>query len=380
MPTSRGDRARAVASSSPVSSTGSSPSPRRPRDRLGARRLDRVARRRASRAPRRPSETVTPLGTPRPTCDLAALDDAAHADARLVAEALDGRQRAELGPRRARDRPGDGMLAGRLDGAREPQHARARVVAVRAARRRRAPARPLVTVPVLSSTIVSHARVRSSTSGPRIRMPSCAPRPVPTISAVGVASPSAHGHAMISTATAAVNASDGVRRRASSQPASVASASDEHDRHEDGRDAVGEPLHRRLAGLRLVDEPRDLRQRRVGADARRAHDEPAGRVERAARDLVARARRRPGTDSPVSSRRSTRRGAFLDDAVGRDPLARPHDEAVADLAAPRPGPAPRRRPAARAPPSRRARAARAARRRSAASRAPRGSGRAGSAS
>ena len=37
-------------------------------------------------------------------------------------------------------------------------------------------------------------------------MPSCAPRPVPTISAVGVARPSAHGQAMMSTATAAVNA------------------------------------------------------------------------------------------------------------------------------------------------------------------------------
>ena len=36
--------------------------------------------------------------------------------------------------------------------------------------------------------------------------PSCAPRPVPTSSAVGVASPSAQGQAMISTATAAANA------------------------------------------------------------------------------------------------------------------------------------------------------------------------------
>jgi hypothetical protein len=65
---------------------------------------------------------------------------------------------------------------------------------------------PVVTVPVLSTTTVSTRRVDSSTSGPLIRMPSCAPRPVPTISAVGVASPSAQGHAMISTATAAVNA------------------------------------------------------------------------------------------------------------------------------------------------------------------------------
>ncbi len=65
---------------------------------------------------------------------------------------------------------------------------------------------PVVTVPVLSTITVSTRRVSSSTSGPVIRMPSCAPRPVPTISAVGVASPSAQGHAMISTATAAVNA------------------------------------------------------------------------------------------------------------------------------------------------------------------------------
>ena len=66
--------------------------------------------------------------------------------------------------------------------------------------------RPVVTVPVLSSTIVSTRRVDSSTSGPLISRPSCAPRPVPTSSAVGVASPSAHGQAMISTATAAQNA------------------------------------------------------------------------------------------------------------------------------------------------------------------------------
>ena len=55
---------------------------------------------------------------------------------------------------------------------------------------------------VLEST----RRVASSTSGPLIRMPSRAPRPVPTSSAVGVASPSAHGQAMIRTATAAVKA------------------------------------------------------------------------------------------------------------------------------------------------------------------------------
>ncbi len=64
----------------------------------------------------------------------------------------------------------------------------------------------MVTVPVLSSTMVSTRRVDSRTSGPLSRMPSWAPRPVPTISAVGVASPRAHGQAMIRTATAAVKA------------------------------------------------------------------------------------------------------------------------------------------------------------------------------
>jgi hypothetical protein len=66
---------------------------------------------------------------------------------------------------------------------------------------------PDVTVPVLSSTTVSTRRVDSSTSGPRISRPSWAPRPVPTSRAVGVARPSAQGQAMISTATAASNAS-----------------------------------------------------------------------------------------------------------------------------------------------------------------------------
>ena len=55
-----------------------------------------------------------------------------------------------------------------------------------------------------------------------MRIPSCAPRPVPTMSAVGVASPSAHGHAMISTATAAENAAS-ASPVTTSQPASVAS-------------------------------------------------------------------------------------------------------------------------------------------------------------
>ncbi len=41
-----------------------------------------------------------------------------------------------------------------------------------------------------------------------IRMPFSAPIPLPTIKAVGVANPSAHGHAITSTATAANIASE----------------------------------------------------------------------------------------------------------------------------------------------------------------------------
>lgn len=52
------------------------------------------------------------------------------------------------------------------------------------------------------------------------------PRPVPTMSAVGVARPSAHGQAMTSTATAAVNAADGPDpRRSHATRVSSASAS-----------------------------------------------------------------------------------------------------------------------------------------------------------
>ena len=55
-------------------------------------------------------------------------------------------------------------------------------------------------------------------------MPSWAPRPVPTMSAVGVARPSAHGQAMISTATAAEKAVD-ADAPVASQPASVTAES-----------------------------------------------------------------------------------------------------------------------------------------------------------
>ncbi len=63
----------------------------------------------------------------------------------------------------------------------------------------------------------------SRASGPLMRMPSWPPRPTPTMSAVGVASPRAHGHAMISTDRAAENAGRGPAWATNSQPSRVSS-------------------------------------------------------------------------------------------------------------------------------------------------------------
>ena len=60
---------------------------------------------------------------------------------------------------------------------------------------------PSVIVPVLSSTTASSLCAVSSAAPSRMSTPFSAPLPVPTMIAVGVASPSAQGHAMTSTAT-----------------------------------------------------------------------------------------------------------------------------------------------------------------------------------
>ena len=57
---------------------------------------------------------------------------------------------------------------------------------------------PLVKVPVLSNNIVFKFLDVSSTSLFLIRIPSSAPRPTPTVTAVGIARPRAHGQAMTS--------------------------------------------------------------------------------------------------------------------------------------------------------------------------------------
>ena len=62
--------------------------------------------------------------------------------------------------------------------------------------------RPSVSVPVLSTINVSILRKFSIASASRNSTPCCAARPVATMIDIGVARPSAHGQAMISTDTA----------------------------------------------------------------------------------------------------------------------------------------------------------------------------------
>ena len=82
--------------------------------------------------------------------------------------------------------------------------------------------RPSVSVPVLSKATTRTSRSASSASTSWIRMPWRAATPVPTMIAVGVARPSAHGQAMTSTATAcSTRRRDRRRRRAPSRAAST---------------------------------------------------------------------------------------------------------------------------------------------------------------
>ena len=93
------------------------------------------------------------------------------------------------------------------------------------------------------------------------------------------------------------------------------------DRHEDAGDPVGEPLDLRLAVLRVLDETRHLRQLGVGPDAGGADHQPPAGVHGGADDRVARAdldrHRLTG-----EHRRVDGGAALLDHPVGGDLLAR----------------------------------------------------------
>ena len=157
--------------------------------------------------------------------------------------------------------------------------------------------------------------------------------PVATITAVGTASPIAHGQAMISTATAAANARTERRRSAGDEPDDERQRRDRHhDRHEHRAHAIGELLDRRARRLRVAHQPDDLRERAVGADRRsRGHRSAPVRL------IVPPITRSP---APLAHRhrlagehRLVDRGRAVDDlAVDRDALAGPHEDEVAGRA------------------------------------------------
>src|SRR5712691_6757834 len=182
---------------------------------------------------------------------------------------------------------------------------------------------PAVRVPVLSTTSVSTFSMRSSASAFLISTPAWAPRPTPTMIDIGVASPSAHGQAMISTLTAATSPT-------ANRPSREGDQRHENDGgHEPAGNLVGKPLDRRARALRRRHHLHDPGQHGVAADSFGAHDEGSGLIERAADELRAgllRHRHRfAGHQGLVD------RGASFDQlAVDRDFLARPHPQPVAD--------------------------------------------------
>ena len=149
-------------------------------------------RRRASSAvlPSATSRPSTVPDTPLPVCDCE-VAARRQCDAALL-RALD-------------DRRGQRMLAAPFERRGQAQHL-VFVEAVRRPRPRSAWACPSVSVPVLSTTSVSTFSISSSASAFLTSTPACAPRPVPTMIDIGVARPSAHGQAMISTAMALTSA------------------------------------------------------------------------------------------------------------------------------------------------------------------------------
>ncbi len=147
---------------------------------------------------------------------------------------------------------------------------------------------PSVSVPVLSTTRVSTFSMVSSAAASLMRTPADAPRPTPTMIDMGVASPRAHGHAMISTATAFTRAcaSRGSGPK-NAQARKVATESADDGGDEPPRDHVGEALDGRPAPLRLAHHLDDLGEQRVAAHALGPHHEAPGAVDGGARDRVA---------------------------------------------------------------------------------------------
>ena len=214
--------------------------------------------------------------------DAAAINRAKHAAAGSRLKSGNGRNLQPPLFRRTHDRRGKGMFTSTF-------HARAQAQDLRLPEYRKASrldanaGLPSVSVPVLSTTSVSTFSRISSASAFRTSTPDVAPRPMPTMMDIGVARPSAQGHAIIKTATA-------FRRPVSIRGSGpMSSPHDECDgRHSNHgwnkpcRHDIRQPLDWSAAALRLSDHLNNLRQYRVAPHAFGAHDERSGSVDRSA--------------------------------------------------------------------------------------------------
>ena len=155
---------------------------------------------------------------------------------------------------------------------------------------------------------------------------------MPTMTAIGVASPSAHGHAMISTATALKRACASRGSGPHSAPGDEREKCDNDDRrHEPSGDPIGQPLNRRARPLRLADHSHDAARAACRPPTRSAFITRlpvpfiVAPVTRAARRFLHR-------DGLARDHRFVDRAAPFDDgAVDRDLFAWPHAQQVADL-------------------------------------------------
>ncbi len=195
---------------------------------------------------------------------------------------------------------------------------------------------PRVIVPVLSSTTVVSAPARSSASPERNRIPSVAPLPVPTITAVGVARPIAHGQAITSTATMLISArvkaevSPVGGGASSSQPAKVSSARPITA----GTNTAETWSASRWMGALLPwasSTSRTICARAVSLPTRVASKRMAPILLSVAPITSSPGAFSTGSDSPVIIDSSTAVPPFDDHAVDRDLLARPDQDDIAPL-------------------------------------------------
>ena len=157
-----------------------------------------------------------------------------------------------------------------------------------------------------------------------------APRPVATMIDIGVASPNAHGHAMINTATAAEQRVRKARIGADVCPNDERQhRNGDHGGNEYRGDAVREPLHRRATALRICHERDDPREQRFGTDFLGKHRQRAGAVDGCAGD--ARANRLFHRHRFAAQHRFVHRAGAVDHAtIDRDLLAGSHQQPIAD--------------------------------------------------